>query len=104
MKRGKFNFNSRGVLKPSGLVSGAKDEYGAYRLQYSYNPNSLPKSDQGSVNYINQIDFHWIAGINHNGSYPYSYIKPYAVEVDRVKKILIEQQNKIAREKFINRL
>ena len=86
MSRGGFKFNKDGYLVHPNIGTAAYDEQSAYRLQYSYNPGSMPNSNKGSISNINQIDFHWVGGITgSNGSQPYIKILEFARYLDKIK-------------------
>jgi hypothetical protein len=46
-------------------------EVKAYRRQFSFNKSSIPISDFGKANSLNNIDPRWVLGINNNGDYIY---------------------------------
>jgi RHS repeat-associated protein len=46
-------------------------EVKAYGRQFSFDKNSVPISDFGRANSLNNIDGRWVLGINANGSYIY---------------------------------
>jgi len=90
-KGNNFTWDSQNRLSPTrsykGMVNWGLSEQSAYRVQYAYNPSSMPSSSYGSPSIY--LNYKWVGGIS-GGSY--NKFLPYMKQYELINRMLYRKQ------------